>query len=325
MNFTFNCETVLAPRFALSSYQRTFLITYEILINGLANLVLNSLVIATLVKTKQYRSPAMRIMLYMSISDVCLSIITPYVGVMLLTKYKDRQNCLLEITGQFLCHFLGDFSALNIGLLAFDRYARIAYLQEYKTKMSKRRINLLTLLAICLSLAIASFITLGTVLKMYKVFALLVFSIGGTVVFALGLINFMAMKTLNRHCTEMHSKRLEDIRVNIVSLTKAILFTVIVFYTIYLGLNLLHLFAYDRAKSFYWRGLLEFWLLFGLLLGLTNSVVNALLFIKFNKESHKLIRDIFCYRRKLKINTGNQENISQSQQMDTRNVQVTVY
>ena len=173
-NHTYSCETILSTRFLLSESQRTFLIYYAILIVGLANFIANSLVIATLVRTKQYRSPALRIMLYLSISDVGLSIAAPLVCVLILTIYKDRQSCLIEIVGQFVCQFLGHASALNIVLLAFDRYARITYLHEYKNKMCKKRINLITLLVIGVSLLNACLLALGTILKKHKLFALLV-------------------------------------------------------------------------------------------------------------------------------------------------------
>ena len=268
-NDTHSCETILSTRFLLSEPQRKFLIYYVIIIDGLANFVANSLVIATLVKTKQYRSPAMRIMLYLSISDVCISFTTPLTYIMLLTAFRDHQICWLENLGQFLNTFFGHVSALIIALLAFDRYARIKFLQEYKAKMCKKNINRCTISVIILSLFNASLVSFGTIFDTYKICFFTVYIIDGVVVFAMAMLNIMAMKALNQHCTEMNATRLEDIRINVVSLTKRILLTVFVFYTIYLALNLLHLFAYDKTNTIYRRNLLEFWLLFGILLGLT--------------------------------------------------------
>ena len=289
-NMPSSSECYLLTRFLLSDVQRVFLMVYAILINGLANFVLNSLVIATLVKTKQYRSPAMRIMLYISISDICLSFATPIVYTLILTKYKKDIYCPIEISGTFLLQFLGNVSALHIGLLVFDRYARITYMQKYRSRMSKRKINQLTVMAVCLALFNAGLTTVGAILGRSKEFTLAVFAIDGIVVCIMVVLLVKAMRTLNRHCHEMHSNRLENIRLNIVSLTKAMLLTVIIFYTIYLATNSLHLFVYDKTETLYWKGMLEFWLLFGILLGLTNSAVNAILFLVFNRESHKLIR-----------------------------------
>ena len=312
-NDTYACETILSTRFLLSESQRIFLIFYVILIDGVLNFVLNSLVIATLVKTKQYRSPALRIMLYMSIADVSLSIITPLVYVLLLTKYKDSQSCLVEMSGQFACQFLGHVSILLIGQLAFDRYARIKYLQEYRNKMSKKRINLMTLLVIGVSLLNACLLVLGTILEKHKLFALLVFAIDGVIISIVVFLNLKAMLTLNQHCREAQSTRLEDIRVNVVALTKAILFTVTILYTIYITVNLIHLFTYHTTVSLYWKQILEFSLHFGLMLAITNSLANAILFVRFNKDSHKLITDIFCNRRKVEMESQKQYSVPGSQ------------
>ena len=235
--------------------------------------------------------------------------------------FHERQLCWMEMTWQFLNVFLSHVSAFIIALLAFDRFARIRYLHEYKIKMSKSRINRLTFSVISLALFNASLITLGTKLQMYKIFSLAIFSIDGLVVLVMVVLNIMAVRAMNRHCLEMkstfdgdkHTTRLEDVRVNVVALTKGILCTVCVLYGIFVVLTLIHLFAYDRTQTLYWQNILEFWLFLGYMLGVSNSTVNAIIFIKFNRECHKLVAKLFGRRKKRTFIVLNIESSSMTQ------------
>ena len=289
MNVTTNATCInLYKRFHLTDGHQNFLVTYSITIIGVSNLILNALVVALLFLSKQIQIPSMRLFLYSSLSDILLSIIAPVSHTFLFKVYGRESNCTLEIVISTLIGFFSRISAYMICLIGYDRYARVKYLNQYKTKITPKYINRLVGIALTICVLHRILVSLGLYLDFHQVatFITIIMDIGFIVFIIVSYV--LAAKTIKGYRRDAANKDLmKSIDKTITKMAKYYLSSIVVFYILYIIFISIYFSLYVGTTNTYAKGWLEFIFLCSLMMGLTNSAVNASIFIILNKKARQ--------------------------------------
>ena len=156
---TLTCEnSYFHARTHLNNAHREALAVF-MLVSMLLNLILSSSVMYALVKTGQVRNASMRLIFLLCISDCCLALFgQPLFVVLLLSNNYNNitavatQSCNFASALVFFIRFCAHNSAYIIGLIGYDRYLRMKYLNLYQTVVKPWKLYFATILLIFLSL-----------------------------------------------------------------------------------------------------------------------------------------------------------------------------
>uniref|UniRef100_A0A7M5VBK0 G-protein coupled receptors family 1 profile domain-containing protein n=1 Tax=Clytia hemisphaerica TaxID=252671 RepID=A0A7M5VBK0_9CNID len=147
------------PRFHLSSEQKIILTIYNVLVNGVINMSLNLLVIYILIETKQIKMVAMRLILFVSISDVFGAVsMAIFIPILML---KNTCHFSMETITLFQLVLWGHMSGYTLALISYDRYKRVKLQHCYKLIMTPRRVHFMVLIVVMLAFIHAILFTLG--------------------------------------------------------------------------------------------------------------------------------------------------------------------
>jgi len=239
-----------------------------------------------------HQTPALRIITYLSISDVCISLTTPPIMAVLLTKYPDTRNCTWETIAAFSNTFFGHVSGLMLCFKSYDRYASIRYLTDYKIKLSARRVNLFLCLVIAGALLSSLTYTIGGIYRSAWTARILV-SIDFLII-SCGITFYILARRISRQrATDDVNNRFQSVNQAMNSLTSMVLKTILLFCLVYLVTGIIHSIFYKRAVTREAIGWLEFMQLYSVLIVLTNSIVNAVIVLVMNKKAKRfLMRNI---------------------------------
>ena len=290
MNHSTNCVR-LYERFHLTDVQQSILVSYSVVIVGILNLVCNSMVVTMLILSKQIQIPSMRLFLYSSLSDILLSIIGPTSHTLLYKIYGGESNCTLEIVISSLIGFFGRVSGYMICLIGYDRYARVKYLNEYKTKITPKTINCLVGTALTICVLHRVLVSLGLFYHFHKIATYITIIMDICMILIIIIFYVLAAKTIKDYRRDATNKELmKTIDKTITKMAKYYLSSIVLFYAIYVAFLTVYILLYPRSKNKDIKSWLEFMFLFGTMMGLTNSAVNALIFINFNKKARQALR-----------------------------------
>ncbi|XP_066934636.1 adenosine receptor A3-like [Clytia hemisphaerica] len=285
------CQNVYDKRLVLYPAHKTFILVYSFIIVGFANFIANVLVIYTLKKTKQYVKPTLRIILYLSICDVAISLTAP-ASMLTLMIFVPEKNCIVELTIKFFNSLSGYISACGTSLIAFDRFASVKYLNEYKIKMAKHRINIYMLLITLAAFTVTLLSTLGSVYDFYTV-SILISSIFGSIQLITTTSLYFSAKRLVRRSRRRtrfstHDKMaLVDHKMTF--LANKYMASVAVFYSLYTLTVSMNTILYKESYSTEYKSWLNLCMFFGIQIAFTNSFTNALIFLVVNKKAKRCL------------------------------------
>jgi len=270
-------------------------------VNGVFSLVLNTLVIFVLVTTKQLKSSGMRLVLFLSASDllgacVCIVFLT-----MLLSTFSNTCYMFLETISLFFLVFCGHTSAYTIALISFDRYARVKFASNYKVKMTSRRVVYMVIGAVTLSFVDGMLFTFGNIFDFSGVVNRIVLFIDTVVIICI----IASYVKFNRSILQVRSKVISTTAAassrtrggqsfntsekSLTSLIKKMLLAMAVMYALYFVAITTNTVFYQSSND-YWKSWLEFVAFFGIYMVHTNAVVNALVFLWTNKKAKSLVK-----------------------------------
>ena len=288
------CITSYSGKKYLTDYQRYFMILFDVLL-FLANLLANVAVLVTLLYTKLLHNTSFMLLFYLSVSDCCLACITQPLFAVLIGQFFNQPYCNFEIILQFSAILFTRTSGYTIAVIGFDRYARMRFLNRYAEIISKAKMYCLLAVVTALSICQSSFYVLGTKMNIFIDFRRIAVVIDFIMAFAVLLFHALTIRALRNHRKNVNNnKLLKDVDKAVTSLASKILFTIVMFYSIYVLTSVLH-FLFDKKVSGLTKSWLNFALIFSYLIVYCNSLVNALLFLTMNKRSKQsIIRFLTC-------------------------------
>ena len=137
------CHTPYAERLLLSSSQSDILAGFFILLSPLG-IIANALVIWALIKTKAIYDKRCRmnwILLFISISDITIGVVTIPLIAVLFTKYKFIRFCELEKATLFIGQVNLHFSGYNLFFMGLEQYLHLDPMLGSRNRELARRLT----------------------------------------------------------------------------------------------------------------------------------------------------------------------------------------
>ena len=290
-NSTYQTCSTPYPRFSMSLEERVVLLTYNIVINGIASLVLNLFIIGALYLTKQTQITAMKIFLFICFSDVLGASSVLVLITILLVRFPVTCHRNFELTTVFFLVLSGHASAYGIALTAYDRYARVRLANNYKTVMTPKRVHLVLLATFTLALIVAFIFVAGNLYEFSNSANLIVLTIDMVISVSIIVCYVKFNKGINRVGQQVakSSETKGSTNQSIITFVRRILLGLAIIYFLYFITVLLSAIVYNKLSGTS-RGWLEFFKMSGILIVHSYSVINAVIFISGNKKCKRLLK-----------------------------------
>ena len=112
------------------------------------SVISNSSVIYSITKLKLTKKPSIRLLLLLFISNIAVSIFSMPLSVIVLEHYE---NCFCVNAADFFHAALGHFTVYVMGLIGYDRFLRIKYLNEYTRIVTSKKMYTALIIVLVLS------------------------------------------------------------------------------------------------------------------------------------------------------------------------------
>ena len=281
------------PRFCMSHGQRVALITYNVLINGIASLVLNLFIIFALYITKQTKITAMKIVLYITFSDVFGATAVSVLITSLLVKFPNTCHHNFELITVFFLVLTGHSSCYGIALTSYDRFARVKLANNYKTVMTPKKVHFVLFITFMLSLIVAFLFVAGNVYGFSGVANLIVLTLDTVIMVSIIVCYIKFNKGIDRvgqqvaKASGRRERRSTDR--SIIIFVRRILLALAIIYFLYFITVLLSAMFYEHASGSN-KGWLEVIKMVGIFIVHSNSAINAVIFVSGNKKCKHLLQ-----------------------------------
>lgn len=285
-NFSHICETSYTGKLHLTLIERDVLITM-LVISMLLNFFANSGVMYALITTKQLNNTSMHLIFYLCVSDCCLALISQPLFIVMLVKYSNSYDCNFETIVEFLVYFFAHVSAYFVGLIGYDRFFRMKYLNRYSQIVKSWKMNCSIAVIIVLSLIQTGSQVIGVQLYIYRQVKMAGIFIDLLIMLLMILPYILTVGVVKKHKNNAVNRRmLNKVDKTITSIASRILISIMVLYSPYIIFNLFHIFVDEQTlqTKYPW---IHFSLFLGYQFGIANSFVNAIIFFSVNKKCQK--------------------------------------
>ena len=275
------CRTLFHKMHLLDDTKINILIATNILVS-IINVLINSLVITLIYKTKQYRNSSLRLTMYMSFSDFMVGLISQHMMTVFLFQAKENLSCTVQVVMQYILYIFPHITGFFVVLVALDRYCRVKYTMKYPEVMTFKRqtFGLITiiLLAILNCMVLISGIFTGNwVIALVGVHPLdNIFVLCGVSLY------WRAIVLMKKH-VKNNTVDLKIFSKPISRLASIYLVLMIIFYPPCLLLDLVQAFVNSSDT------IVVFWHVMGLIWVFMNSVVNAVSFLVVNRKAKRYL------------------------------------
>lgn len=283
-----SCLTTYSGKVNLDDIQRYVLVAANLVIM-LINLFVNVFVVAVMAKTKQLNNTSLHLICFLSLSDICLAVVTQPLFTLMLVDFAGHTYCDYETINQFFAKFLTHTSAYTIACIGYDRYMRMRYLSRYTTMMKPITTRMIFLMIVVLALCEATLYVVGTqqnFFKKAKIVAVVIdFCVGILVIVAY----LMTVKVVrDRRINSTLRDVMNQADRTITNVAARILLSLIVFYLPYMAISILYSEMYN--KIVFGKKWLSFALFLGFLLTYCNSIANAVIFLSSNTKIRSMLK-----------------------------------
>ena len=283
---TTSCESLYSGKKYLNDYHIFILIIINISAMGL-NLVANAAVIYTLFKRKLLKKLSMKLILYLSTCDLFIAIFTQPLFIVMLARFSAYDNCVFDMVAQFTIVATKHMSAYIIGLIAYDRYCKMKYLNRYTEIVRKAKLHGAVFIVALLSMVQATLYTIGT---HYGRFHMAYFICGAMdsclflFVFAVYILTILVVK--KHRSLSINKERLINVDRIITAMASRILLAGVLCYIPYIVMASLRSTIIDNSVGER-RSNVTFLLFLAYDLIFLNSSINAMIFLTLQKGYHK--------------------------------------
>ncbi|XP_065065712.1 alpha-1A adrenergic receptor-like [Rhopilema esculentum] len=262
------------------------------------NILSNSLLIFALYKSKQLRTFSNKFILMMTVSDLCLGILTqPVLGAFWISSRQ--RNCLELKSVEFTVIFLVYISVLMILLNSVDRYLHITKPIRYQAMMNTNRMILLVVSCFISGLIAATISVIWE--SFYRQLTIVIFNFMLMTVFI--ILNTRTLKTLERHHKNAvfrfqpgNRKELPNFRTERLAAVKTIRLVLGLFLVCYTPSNISSAFwAYHEFEKISAAGvLLDTIYIWTFVIANSVSFLNSMIFIRGNTKCRRVVKSLFC-------------------------------
>ena len=150
----------------ISGTENAILVSFTALLIPLT-IVANFSVIYSIIKTKQVNDGVNNMFICLSSIDCFIAAVCEVSTLLLLTVYRSKRTCELELLVQYSSSFLCNFSGMLILSIAIDRYIKTHKTMKMKIDRGRRRSIYLMIISGIVALTVALLDVLGTLMTDY--------------------------------------------------------------------------------------------------------------------------------------------------------------
>ena len=287
---TTTCSTLYSGRCHLSTQQIWILIVINIVVS-LLNLASNSFVVYKIISQNQVKHISMRLILYLSISDCFLAMVTQPIFLVLLLKPSHPLTCSTDIALQFVVVVSMRVSGYIIPLIGFDRYCRMKFWNRYTEFVSTGRMRFALTFAILLSVVqgVLRSVESYQQLKGIEVVSHVVVCIDCCVLGTVILLYVLTIRVVKKHSDQsmVSSSTHFDVERTMTKVGTRILLSVVSFYTPHLVFGFVRPWIQSESSAGEYRSIINFFVFLSYELIFLNSFTNALIFLNMNWTKKK--------------------------------------
>ena len=274
-----------------------------------ATILANILVVYTVVKTKQIQQGVNDLFICLSVSDTFIAVACEIPLMILMTAYRRKRNCILELWIQYSSSFLCNLSGMIILSIAIDRY--IQTLRAIKMKLYRKNnwSMYFMILSVTISLMAAGVDVLGTFMANYSWINTAIQLLQLIVIVSVCLLYVMTYYTvlknrrqqgevLNVRGIYQHSRpNVPYIRAMIVTITMILGSLIISYFPLLITGIITAIRSTGGTNATTPR---NFWNYLSFFFGFTSSLLSALIFLYRNKQCRLyLLSTVLSKRSKL--------------------------
>lgn len=301
------CTTPYSDLIYLSQLQLLILIVINVII-AIWNLVVNLFVIYGIIKTKQLHNKSFRLIFYLSISDCCMAVIPQSFLTFILAH--DVIICQVAYASSFTASVFTHTSLYITCGIAFDRYLRMRYLQNYDHVVGNRRFRVLLFVILLLALLPGFLYVVGIyfdIVNMADRIGIVLDILVGSSTFVIYLRTLRAVRSHRRNSTFRNVfVSVDKIMTKVV---KRIILAIVLIFVPYMVFFLTYVISIG-----YLEGQIRSWLLFCMVLTYiftySNSLINAMIFIFANKKLTALLDALLRSNKRNASSTTSTKTIS---------------
>ena len=291
-NSTCPCTSLDGKKYLTITHVVILLILDGVTLIG--NLITNFLVMFIIIKTKQIKSIANKMLFQLSFADFFVALLAQSLYFIAILFYKIRLYTV-EAMQMFIGVLLVNVSCYTIALLGLDRFIRIKYKTSHLQIFSQKRVYLMMAMIWVYSLvnAIFTFISFTLDLPIMSLLNSVLETTTAIIICTLHIAPATVMRKIrntsnNPTVIDKTSQYIIRLQSKAVSLFLAFLGPFLIIVVIYKG--------YGKYTSGTTRSNMEFLLLLSYQFAMMNSFANALLFLVTNMQSKLFLRKLMRNR-----------------------------
>ena len=285
-NSSYACKTSYSGKIHLLQSQKDVLISL-MAVTMILNISANSGVMYALITTKQLNNLSMHLIFFLCVSDSCLAGFGQPLFIVMLANYSNSYYCNFDTIVEFFVYLFCHISAYLIGLIGYDRFFRMKYLNRYSEVVKAWKLHVAMVITVFLSLVQTSTQVIGVKLHIYRKVKMAGIFVDFIKLLLMIFPYILTMRVVKHHMRNAVNRRmLSKVDKTITSIASRIMVSITILYTPYVMFDVLHIFLDEKTISerFPWIHLSMF---IGYQLGIANSFVNAIIFVSFNKKSQR--------------------------------------
>ena len=279
-----DCNKDIVESLLLSQNQRIILTVFNTL-SMLGNVVTNSLVLYTLIKTKQIRNITCKLIFIISVLDTMQGMFVQN----LYTTFLFENFCSAGGLFIFISIFFLHMSVYTIAVLGIDRYLRIKQPVKFKAFWTTKTIFTLMFIVTFVSLFQAILPIIGMLLEMQYIVSPIYYSIDGSLFVTIILLQLLTIRTSNAVHKDSTTNTADKTNKVITRLCMRIMLLLCFFFAPYPIMFILRSNIQSKLND-HGKSILEFSTSISVIFSFSNSFANAFLFLMTNKKAKRIIR-----------------------------------
>lgn len=294
-NNTVTCRTLFEKMHLLSDTAISVLLSTNIMV-AIVNVVVNLVLIALMVATKQYKNMSLRLTMYMSFSDLFVGLVSQHMMTYFLLNARSEINCELQVVLQYVLYLFPHITGFFVGIVALDRYMRVKFTNKYSELMTVKRQTISVVIVVILAMLNCLILISGIFTGNWIVALLGIQPLDSTFLTCDILLYWRSIVLMREHM-KANGIDLKHFNRSISKLATIYLVLVIIFYPPYLTLDFVQVFINSNDTTvIFFHVLTLIWVFL-------NSGVNGISFVIVNRKAQRKLHEwrISLFRKTARV------------------------
>ena len=279
-----DCSKHIVDSLLLSQNQRIILAVFNTL-SMLVNVFTNSLVLYTLIKTKQITNITCKVIFIISVLDILQGMFNQN----LYTTLFFENICIAGVLFISISIFFSHMSVYTIAVLGIDRYLRIKHPVKFKLFWTTKAIFTLMFIVTFVSLFQAVLPIIGFLLEMQYILMSIYYSVNGSLLVTIMLLQLLTICKSNAIYKDSTINAADKTNKVITRLCIRIMLLLCFFFVPYPVMFSLRSNIQSKLND-HRKSILEFSTSICVIFCFSNSFANALLFLMTNVKAKRIIK-----------------------------------